>query len=89
MKRFTPPLFVKLFLYIIILSFTSCVSEVLDSDSKEILSCESCKNESDVLIKTENGAQFCSEPIGELEGCIKLLQILHIVIFYIIVHNAH
>jgi len=43
-----------------------------DSDTKEILSCESCKNESDVLIiDDENRAQFCSKPIGELEGCIE------------------
>jgi len=42
-----------------------------DSNSKEILSCESCRNESDVLIKdVDTGAQFCSEPIGELEGCV-------------------
>ena len=37
MKRFTPPIFVKLFPYIIIFSFTSCATEVFDSDSKEVL----------------------------------------------------
>jgi len=42
-----------------------------DSDSKEMLSCESCKNENDILIKdVDTGAQFCIEPIGELEGCV-------------------
>jgi len=35
-----------------------------DSDSKEILSCESSKNQSDILIITESGAQFCNDSIN-------------------------
>jgi len=57
--------------YTVDLSNCNVINIGKDSDTKEILSCESCKNESDVLIVTENGAQFCSEPIGELEGCIE------------------
>ena len=37
MKRFIPPLVCKVISIIVILSFTSCASEVFDSDSKEIL----------------------------------------------------
>ena len=37
MTRFTPPIFVKLFLFTIAFSFTSCASEVFESDSKEAL----------------------------------------------------
>ena len=57
--------------YAVDLSNCNVINIGKDSDTKEILSCESCKNESDVLIVTENGAQFCSEPTGELEGCIE------------------
>ena len=35
MTRFTPPIFVKLFLLVIVFSFSSCATDIYDSDSKE------------------------------------------------------
>ena len=45
---------------IIDLSNCNIINIEKDSDSKEILSCESCKKESDILIITESEAKICS-----------------------------
>ena len=42
----------------------------LDDNSKEI-SCKRCNNESDILVKAENG-NYCKNPINELDSCLEV-----------------
>ena len=36
---------------------------------KKILSCQTCHNDSDILVFSDKG-NFCTKPVGELEGCL-------------------
>ena len=50
---------------------SDCEIENIGANEDPVFSFKACNNESHILIKAENNRNFCSEPSGELEGCIE------------------